>query len=95
MFKPLSDRVLIRRDPDEEQVGSIILSSSAQTKPDTGTVVAIGPGRLSDTGKRIPLVSEVGMRVAFGKYAGDEIAVGGETHLIMRESEILGWFAEQ
>ena len=91
MFKPLSDRVLIRRDAEEEQVGSIILSASAQTKPHTGTVVAVGPGRLNDKGERNPLICKLGMQVAFGKYAGDEIDVDDETHLIMRESEILGW----
>ena len=91
MFKPLSDRVLVRRDPEEEQVGSIILSSGAQSKPDTGVVVAVGPGRLTDAGERLPLICTPGMRVAFGQYAGDEIEVSGDTYLIMRESAILGW----
>jgi len=88
-FRPLYDRVLIKRLDADEKVGGLFIPESAKEKPLQGEVVAVGPGaRLDDGNNREPSV-KTGDRVLFGKYSGDEVQVDGSKHLIMRESEIL------
>ncbi len=89
-IQPLQDRILVRRlDAEEEQVGGIIIPDSAKEKPQEGEVVAVGPGKVTDNGKRqAPEVSE-GDKVLFAKYAGTEVKSEGEEYLIMREDDVL------
>ena len=89
--RPLSDRVIVQRIEDEEQrsAGGIIIPDTAKEKPQRGKVIAVGPGRRED-GKVIPLDVKAGNHVLFGKYAGSEIEIDGEEHLILREEDILG-----
>ena len=90
-IKPLSDRVLVVRIEEEEKTsGGIIIPDTAKEKPQEGKVVAAGPGKLDDNGKRIPIEVKKNDRVLFGKYAGTEIKIDGVEHLIMREDDILG-----
>jgi len=90
-IKPLSDRVLVLRiEEDEETSGGIIIPDTAKEKPQEGKVVAAGPGRLDENGKRIPMSVKKNDRILFGKYAGTEIQIGGVEHIIMREDDILG-----
>jgi chaperonin GroES len=87
--RPLHDRLLIRRIVEGEQKsGAIIIPDSAKEKPQRGTVVAAGNGKLSDDGTRLPLDVKVGNVILFGKYAS-EITVGGEDYVILREEEVL------
>ncbi len=89
-FQPLDDRILIRQtDPDEQTSGGIILPDSAREKPQAGTVVAVGPGKLLDSGARGELSVGVGDEVFYGKYAGTEVDLGDEQLVIVRESDIL------
>jgi chaperonin GroES len=89
--KPLYDRVLVKRIEASEKVkGGIIIPDTAKEKPMEGKVIAVGAGRLDDNGKRIPLEVKAGSRVLFGKYAGTEIKIDDEDHIILREDEILG-----
>jgi chaperonin GroES len=89
-IKPLADRVVVKRIEEEEtKEGRIILPDTAKEKPLKGKVVACGPGRLDENGKRIEMEVEVGDKVIFGKYAGTEIIIDGEEFLIMREDDIL------
>ncbi len=89
-LKPLNDRVLVLRiDEGEQTVGGIIIPDTAKEKPQEGKVVAVGPGKLDDEGRRIPLDFKKNDRVLFGKYAGNEVKIDGVEHLIMRESDIL------
>ena len=88
-FRPLYDRVLIKRLDADEKVGGLYIPESAKEKPLQGEVIAVGPGARLDNGDtRSPSVKS-GDRVLFGKYSGDEVHVDGTKHLIMRESEIL------
>ena len=90
-IKPLSDRILVVRIEEEEKTsGGIIIPDTAKEKPQEGKVVAAGPGKLDDNGKRIPIEVKKNDRVLFGKYAGTEIKIDGVEHLIMREDDILG-----
>ena len=90
-IKPLNDRVLVLRIEEEEKTsGGIIIPDTAKEKPQEGKVVAVGPGKVDDNGKRISLDVKADDRVLFGKYAGTEIKIGGVEHLIMREDDILG-----
>ena len=89
-FRPLADRVLIRRDVASDKVGSLFVAETSRSKPRWGTVVATGPGALSPEGARLPMSVEPGMRVLFGKFGGDEIEVDDETLLVVRETEIIG-----
>ena len=90
-IKPLNDRVLVLRIEEEEKTsGGIIIPDTAKEKPQEGKVVAAGPGKLDDSGKRIPLDVKKNDRIIFGKYSGTEIQVDGVEHLIMREDDILG-----
>ena len=91
--KPLEDRVLVK--PVEEEMvteGGIYLPETAKERPMRGTVVAVGPGRRLDNGKRAEMSIRKGDTVVYGKYAGSEIEIKGEEHLILRESEVLGVF---
>jgi chaperonin GroES len=89
--KPLNDRVLVKR-MEEVQVtkGGIVIPDTAKEKPIEGKVIAVGPGKMSDAGNRMPLQLKEGDRVLFGKYAGTEIKMEGEEYLMMREEDILG-----
>ena len=89
-IKPLSDRVLVKRFKAEASKGGIILPDSAQEKPKEGEVVAVGPGRTDESGKREPLCVKKGDRVLFSSYAGTEIKEGDEEFLILSEKDILG-----
>jgi chaperonin GroES len=90
-IKPLSDRVLVLRIEEEEKTsGGIIIPDTAKEKPQEGKVVAVGPGKLDENGKRISLDVKTDDRVLFGKFAGTEIKLDGVEHLIMREDDILG-----
>lgn len=89
--KPLDDRILVKPlDAETKTAGGIVLPDSAKEKPQKGTVVAVGPGKLLDSGQRATLTVKDGDTVFFGKYAGTEIKIDGQKHMIMRESEVLG-----
>jgi len=90
-FRPLHDRVLVRRvEAEEKTAGGIIIPDSAKEKPAEGEIVAVGEGARDDDGDRIALDVKVGDRVLFGKWSGTEVKVNGEDLLIMKESDILG-----
>jgi chaperonin GroES len=90
-IRPLHDRVLVQRVKEEEKTkGGIIIPDSAKEKPIEGKVVAVGNGKVADDGKVRALQVKAGDRVLFGKYAGTEVKIDGEEHLILREEEILG-----
>jgi chaperonin GroES len=89
-LKPLNDRVLVKRlEMEEKTAGGIYIPDSAKEKPMKGEIVAAGPGKLDDAGKRIEMTVKVGDSVLFAKYAGMEISLEGEEHLVMREEDIL------
>jgi len=89
--KPLDDRVVIKPTESEEKTSTgIYLPEGAQEKPQTGKVVAVGPGKLTDDGKRAKLSVKKGDTVVFGKYGGTEVDIDGTEHKILRESELLG-----
>lgn len=88
-LKPLGDRVLIKPDEAEEKTASgLYISKGAQEKPQRGTVIAVGAGKLDDDGDRIPVDVKEGDVVIYGKYGGNEIKIDGETYLLMRDSDI-------
>lgn len=90
-IKPLHDRVLVKRVEAEEEVrGGIYIPDTAKEKPQEGEVVAVGDGKVLDSGQKIGMSVKVGDRVLFGKYSGSEVKLGDEEYLIMREDEILG-----
>ncbi len=90
-FRPLHDRVLVRRVQEEEKTkGGIIIPDTAKEKPQEGEVVAVGAGVRGDDGALVALEVKAGDRVLFGKWSGTEVSVGGEDLLIMKESDILG-----
>jgi chaperonin GroES len=90
-FRPLHDRVVVRRvEEDERTRGGIIIPDTAKEKPQQGEVVAVGPGALDEKGKVQPLDVKPGDRVLFGKWSGTEVKLDGEELLIMKESDILG-----
>jgi chaperonin GroES len=89
-FRPLHDRILIKRLEEGEQVrGGIIIPDSAKEKPQQGEVKAVGSGKLLETGRRTPPEVRPGDRILFGKYSGSEIKLDGEEYLILKEDEIL------
>jgi chaperonin GroES len=95
-FRPLHDRVLVKRVKEEEKTkGGIIIPDTAQEKPQEGEVVAIGPGARDEDGERIELDVKVGDRILFGKWSGTEVKVDGEELLIMKESDIMGVIEEK
>lgn len=83
---PLSDRILVKADPKEETVGTIII---AQERPLSGSVVAVGPGRVLETGQLVPMNVKVGDKVFFGKFAGSPLRLGDEEFLVMSEPDVL------
>ena len=88
-MKPLADRVVIKPSPAEEKTkGGIILPDTAKEKPVVGEVVAVGPGKIADDGKKIPMEIKVGDKVLYGKYSGTEVTIEGEDYLIMREADV-------
>ncbi|MGK7752383.1 MULTISPECIES: co-chaperone GroES [unclassified Roseovarius] len=90
-FKPLHDRVLVRRvESEEKTAGGLIIPDSAKEKPSEGEVVAVGDGARKDSGELIEMAVSVGDRILFGKWSGTEITIDGEELLIMKESDILG-----
>lgn len=93
-FRPLFDRVAVRRDSAEKKIGSIIVPENHAEAPSLGEIIAAGPGRTDDAGELIPLSVSVGQRIIFGKWSGSEIKLNGETLLIMREGDVLGVLEE-
>jgi chaperonin GroES len=90
-FRPLHDRVVVRRvDSEAKSAGGIIIPDTAKEKPSEGEVIAVGPGARDDAGKVQPLDVKVGDRILFGKWSGTEVKVNGEDLLIMKESDIMG-----
>jgi chaperonin GroES len=90
-FRPLHDRVVIRRVEEEEKTkGGIIIPDTAKEKPQEGEVIAAGPGARDESGKLVPLDLKAGDRVLFGKWSGTEVKIDGEDLLIMKESDIMG-----
>ncbi|MFK7902145.1 MAG: co-chaperone GroES [Nitratireductor sp.] len=90
-FRPLHDRVVVRRVTSEEKTaGGIILPDSAQEKPSEGEIVSVGTGARDEAGKLVPLDVKAGDTVLFGKWSGTEVKIGGEDLLIMKESDIMG-----
>ena len=90
-IRPLNDRIIVRRDEDQEQMrGGLYIPDTAKEKPQEGEVIAVGNGKLLDNGTRIAIDIKAGDKVLFGKYAGTEIKLDGEEYLILREDDILG-----
>jgi chaperonin GroES len=90
-FRPLHDRVVVRRvEAEERTAGGILIPDTAQEKPQQGEVIAVGPGARDEAGKIQPLDVKAGDRVLFGKWSGTEVRIDGEDLLIMKESDIMG-----
>jgi len=90
-FRPLHDRVVVRRiDAEEKTKGGIIIPDTAKEKPQEGEILAVGPGARDESGKLVPLDVKAGDRLLFGKWSGTEVKVDGEDLLIMKESDIMG-----
>lgn len=88
--RPLGDRILVKREEAAETVrGGIIIPDSAKEKPQEGKVIAVGAGKLDDSGKRIPLELKKGDRILIGKYSGTEVKIDGVEHVIIREEDVL------
>ena len=90
-FRPLHDRVVVRRvDSEEKSAGGIIIPDTAKEKPSEGVIVSVGPGARDEDGELIPLDVKEGDRVLFGKWSGTEVKLNGQDLLIMKESDIMG-----
>ena len=90
-LRPLHDRVLVkRREAQDEMYGSLVIPDSAKEKPQEGTVIAVGTGRVTDDGTRLPLALANGDRILFAKYSGSEVTLDGQEYLIMKEADVLG-----
>ena len=90
-FRPLHDRVVVRRvDAEEKTKGGIIIPDTAQEKPQEGEIIAVGSGARDEAGKLVPLDVKAGDRILFGKWSGTEVKLNGEDLLIMKESDIMG-----
>jgi len=90
-FRPLHDRVVVRRiEVQEKTKGGIIIPDTAQEKPQEGEIIAVGPGGRDEAGKLVPIDLKAGDRVLFGKWSGTEVKIDGEDVLIMKESDIMG-----
>jgi chaperonin GroES len=90
-FRPLHDRVVVRRvESEEKTAGGIIIPDTAKEKPQEGEIVAVGPGARDDAGKLVPLDLKAGDRILFGKWSGTEVKIDGEDLLIMKESDVMG-----
>jgi chaperonin GroES len=95
-FRPLHDRVVVRRiEAEEKSTGGIIIPDTAKEKPSQGEVIAVGPGGRDESGKLIPIDIKEGDRVLFGKWSGTEVKIDGEELLIMKESDIMGIIDER
>ena len=95
-FRPLHDRVVVKRiDAEEKTAGGIIIPDTAKEKPQEGEVVAVGPGGRDEAGKLIPIDVKAGDRVLFGKWSGTEVKIDGTEYLIMKESDIMGVLVEE
>jgi len=89
-MRPLHDRVIVKRMEGEEKTkGGIIIPDTAKEKPVEGKVIAVGGGKVLESGKKVPLQVKAGDRILFGKYSGTEVKIDGEEHLIMREDDII------
>ena len=89
-IKPLADRVVVKpSQPEEKTAGGIILPDTVKEKPQQGLVVAVGPGKVSESGTKVSMEVKAGDKVLYGKYSGTEVQIEGVDHLIMRESDIL------
>ncbi len=90
-FKPLHDRVVVKRiDSDEKSSGGIIIPDTAKEKPSEGEVLAVGPGEITEDGKSRPMNVKTGDKILFGKWSGTEVKLDGQDLLIMKESDIMG-----
>ena len=90
-IRPLQDRILVKRLEEQEvKKGGIIIPDTAKEKPQEGEVVAVGPGKMGEDGKRQPMEVKKGDKILFGKYSGSEVKIEDEEYLIIREEEILG-----
>ena len=90
-LRPLHDRLLVKRlEEEDEKHGSIIIPDSAKEKPQEGKVIAVGNGKVTEDGKKLPLDVKAGDRILFGKYSGSEVKLDGEEYLIMKEEDVLG-----
>ncbi len=91
MIRPLGDRVVVKPLPSEEKTkGGIVLPDTVKEKPQEGEVIAIGSGKLLETGQRVPIDLKPGDRILFSKYAGNEVKIDDVEYLIMREADVLG-----
>jgi chaperonin GroES len=90
-FRPLHDRVVVRRvESEEKTAGGIIIPDTAKEKPQEGEIIAVGPGARDESGKLVPLDVKAGDRILFGKWSGTEVKIDGEDLLIMKESDVMG-----
>ena len=90
-FRPLHDRVVVRRvESETKTAGGIIIPDNAQEKPMEGEIVSVGSGARDEAGKLVPLDVKAGDRILFGKWSGTEVKIGGEDYLIMKESDVMG-----
>jgi len=90
-LRPLHDRILVKRlEEEDERHGSIIIPDTAKEKPQQAKVIAVGNGKVTDDGKKLPLDVKAGDRILFGKYSGSEVKIDGEEYLILREEDVLG-----
>jgi chaperonin GroES len=95
-FRPLHDRVVVKRiEAEEKTAGGIIIPDSAKEKPSQGEVISVGPGGRDESGKLIPMDVKAGDRVLFGKWSGTEVKIDGVEYLIMKESDIMGVLADE
>ena len=90
-LRPLHDRILVKRlEETEDRHGSIIIPDTAKEKPQEGKVIAVGTGKVTEEGRKIPLDVKAGDRILFGKYSGSEVKLDGQEYLTMREEDVLG-----
>ncbi len=90
-IRPLHDRVIVKRlEEERKSAGGIVIPDNAAEKPDQGEVIAVGPGKRNEEGKREPLDVKVGDRILFGKYSGSTVKIEGTEYLVMREEDIMG-----
>jgi chaperonin GroES len=90
-IRPLQDRVIVKRIAEEEKTkGGIIIPDTAKEKPQEGKVIAVGTGKVTEDGRKLPLAVKEGDRILFGKYSGSEVKLDGEEYLIMKEEDVLG-----
>ena len=95
-FRPLHDRVVVKRiDAEEKTAGGIIIPDTAKEKPSQGEIVSVGPGGRDESGKLIPMDVKAGDRVLFGKWSGTEVKIDGVDYLIMKESDIMGVLTDE